>query len=64
MDNQKALCDFIEEIGVETFVLYLNMIFNDESASSMSEQYKEFLESTGDSNLAIIECIKEDFSCA
>lgn len=64
MDSQKKLSEFIEEIGVEVFVLYLNMIFNEESDCSMREQYDEILESTGDMNLAIIECIKEDFSYA
>lgn len=64
MDNQKNLTEFIKEIGVETFILYLNMIFNDDTESSMNEQYHEFLDSTGDMNLAIIGCIKEDFSYA
>lgn len=64
MDNQKMLSEFIKEIGIETFTLYLNMIFNDDSPSSMKEQYNEFLKSTRDMNMAIIECIKEDFSYA
>ena len=64
MDNQKMLEEFIKEIGIETFILYLNMIFNDDSVSSMKEQYDDCLDSTGDMNLAIIEVIKEDFSYA
>lgn len=64
MDNQKKLSEFIKEIGIETFTLYLNMIFDEESDCSMREQYDEFLDSTGNMNLAIIECIKEDFSYA
>ena len=64
MDNQKKLSKFIKKIGIETFTLYLNTIFNDGSCCSMKEQYEEFLESTGDMNLAIIECIKEDFTYA
>lgn len=64
MDSQKKLADFIKKIGIETFTLYLNMIFDDDSSSSMKEQYEDFLESTGDMNLAIIECIKDDFSYA
>jgi hypothetical protein len=64
MEHQKILTEFIKEIGVETFILYLNMIFNDDTENSMKEQYDEFLDTTGDMNLAIIECIKEDFSYA
>lgn len=64
MDSQKKLAEFIKEIGIEIFTLYFNMIFDDDSPSSMKEQYEDFLESTGDMNLAIIECIKDDFSYA
>jgi hypothetical protein len=64
MESEKLLSEFIKKIGIETFTLYLNMIFSDESTCSMREQYDEFLESTGDMNLAIIEYIKEDFSFA
>lgn len=62
MDNQEILCDFINKIGVETFVLYLNMIFNDDTETSMKEKYEEFLDDTGDMNLAIMECINDDLS--
>lgn len=62
MDNNKKLCELVQEIGVETFVLYLNMIFNNDTETSMKEKYEEFLYDTGDMNLAIIECINDDLS--
>lgn len=62
MNNQEKLVEFIIKIGVETFVTYLNMIFCEDSGSSMREDYENCLESTEDMNLAIIECIEDDFS--
>lgn len=62
-DSSKTLCKLIDKIGVEVFVNYLNMIFDD-TQNSMKEKYEEDLENTGDMNLAIIECIEDDLSYA